>query len=1021
LANILTRSILATALILGVAPGRASEAPPINFARDIRPILSDNCFHCHGPDSAQRKGGIRLDTKEGAFAFSDGVALIAPGRPDGSELVRRIESSDPGEQMPPPEAKKKFGDAERALLRRWISEGAPWAEHWSLEPPRKPDPPAIADPAWARNPIDFFVAAQRDALALSPAPEADKRTLIRRISLDLTGLPPTPDEVEDFLADVSSDAYEKLVDRLLASPHYGERMAWPWLDAARYADTNGYQGDNERTMYPWRDWVVRAFNENMPYDQFTIEQLAGDLLPESTRDQRLATAFNRNHMINGEGGRIAEENRVEYVFDQLETVGTVWMGLTMNCARCHDHKYDPVTQDDYYRFFAFFNQTPVNGAGGDPRTAPILPVHSEETEARIAALNQEIASLDSALSEREAAIAPQQLEWEQAALAAVWENEKHWSVVTVREAKGIHQTLTVLDDGAVRASGDLPETDRYELSGEVNLPELRAIRLEALRYRNPDDGSLDPAGPGNFVLTNFAATLRHADGTEVPVTLESAKATYEQDGLPVANTFDDDPGTGWGIYDGLPVDRDHEAHFLLKEPLSLPPGSRLTFTLAFESQHARHILRQFRISASPRADLPLIEARHDVAKVLRTPPEYRSPEDAARLLLAYHESDQAHRQARRARQTARNALNDIDAKAVKVMVMEDQAEPRETFILRTGLYNQPMGAVTAEVPGFLFDMPADAPRNRLGLARWLMDPQHPLTARVTVNRFWGEIFGQGLVKTAENFGSQGEKPSHPELLDWLAVTFVESGWDVKALLRLMVTSAAYRQASDTDAIKLAADPDNRYLARGPRFRMPSWMIRDQALFASGLMVGKLGGPPVKPYQPDGLWQEFSFGNLKYETGTGEDLYRRSLYTFWRRIVAPPMFFDSSTRQTCSVKAPRTNTPLHALATLNDPTYAEAARALAERVLRMPDTTDEVRIDTAFRIGLARPAGAEELALLRHSVARLKQEFAIDPVAARAYLAVGDSEPAAGIDTVEHAAYAALCLSILNTDEALTKE
>lgn len=815
----------------------ATAESPVNFDRDIRPILSDNCFHCHGPDAATRKADLRLDTKEGALTTPEETPAVLPGKPDESALIRRIESTAPDVQMPPPEAKKNFSDAQRALLRRWIAEGAKWSEHWAFVPPVKSALPVSKFGTWARNPIDHFVASRLEEVGLAPSPEASRPTLIRRVSLDLTGLPPTPEETARFLADTSPGAYERLVDRLLASPHFGERMAWPWLDAARYADTNGYQGDNERTMHPWRDWVIAAFNRNMPYDQFTIEQLAGDLLPDATKEQRLATAFNRNHMINGEGGRIAEENRIEYIFDQLETVGTVWMGLTFNCCRCHDHKYDPLTNRDYYALFAFFNQTDVDGAGGDPKRAPNLAFPTPESENRIAILQAEIGGLERNLAARKSELDPLQSDWESATLARL--------------------------------------------------------------------ASAEPAD-------------------------ELAK---------------------------------------------------------------------------------LLSATHDA----------RDEETVKKIAEAYLQSDEQYRVKNDQLKGSKEELKKLDAQTIKVMTMEDRAELRKTFMLKTGLYNQPGEEVSAAVPDFLFDMPDAAPRNRLSLARWLTDPEHPLMARVTVNRFWAELFGRGLVKTAENFGAQGEKPSHPELLDWLAVNFVESGWDVKALVRLMVSSATYRQSSDVDEGRLAIDPENRYLSRGARFRMPSWMIRDQALASGGLLVSTVGGPPVKPYQPDGLWQEFSFGNLKYEPGTGEDLYRRSLYTYWRRIVAPPTFFDSSTRQTCSVKSPRTNTPLHALATLNDPTYVEAARAMAERLLLMPGATDRTRIDAAFRHVLTRPAGEEEITLLEKSITRLRREFAENPETARAYLAVGESVPSAEINTIEHAAYAALCLSILNTDEALTKE
>jgi mono/diheme cytochrome c family protein len=1012
---------LVAILVLTMSPVIAVDDGPLDFDRDIRPILSENCFQCHGPDGAERKGGLRLDTQEGAFADLDGTFAIVAGKPTESSLIHRIDASDPDDQMPPPEAKKKFGEKERALLRRWISEGATWSEHWALIPPVKFVPPENTDDTWSRNPIDRFIAAKLGETRLAPAAEASRETLIRRLSLDLTGLPPTPAEVDAFLTDPSHNAYERLVDRLLSSHHYGERMAWPWLDAARYADTNGYQGDRERTMYPWRDWVVQAFNENMPYDQFTIEQLAGDLLPDATRDQRLATGFNRNHMINGEGGRIAEENRVEYVFDQLETTATIWMGMTFNCCRCHDHKYDPLTKADYYRFFAFFNQTPVTGSGGDPRTAPVLAIHTDENQARMDKLREDISTFDTSIKSRLDALKPEKVAWEKDALARIWENEKAWTGLSVREATATHQSLEVLEDGAVLASGDIPETEAYEIRGEIALPSIGAIRLDALRHLTRKDSKLVPSSTGNFVLTDFNVALRQADGTELPLNFASAEATFEQGSFSIEGTFDEDPNTGWAVYESGALDRDHVAIFRLKESVQIPPDSTFIARLNHASKHKQHILRHFRISASNVTDTPLVEAPHHVASILRTPPEHRSDEARAKLSAAHHESDEAVRGDKRAREQAKRTLQDVDRRGVRVMVMEDQAKPRKTFMLRTGLYNQLEDEVSADTPESLFELASDASRNRLGLARWLVDPRHPLTARVTVNRFWAEFFGTGLVKTTENFGVQGEKPSHPELLDWLAVDFVESGWDVKALLRLMVTSASYRQTSNSTAEKNTIDPANRLLSRAPRFRMPSWMIRDQALAAGGSLVAKLGGPPVKPYQPEGLWQEFSFGKIKYEPDAGAALYRRSLYTYWRRIVAPPMFFDASTRQTCSVKATRTNTPLHALATLNDPAYVEAARTMAGKLLTTPDVSDRERIDGAFRLCMARSAESEELDLLEQSLARLRQEFGADPESAEAYLSVGASKTLSGIDQADYAAYASLCLSIMNTDEALTKE
>ncbi len=833
--------------LLLAPPADADDAP--SFSRDILPILSDNCFKCHGPDEAQREADLRLDDEAGAKRNEDGIAIIAPGHSEGSELMRRL-TADESERMPPVDSNLSLTDQEIDLIRRWIDAGAEWGGHWAYEPPTRPAVPAPNSAAAPLNPIDAFIADRLAAENLKPSPAAEKATLIRRVTLNLTGLPPTPAEVEAFVGDAAPDSYERLVERLLASPAYGERMAWDWLNAARYADSNGYQGDGERTMWPWRDWVVVAFNRNLPYDDFTRWQLAGDLLPDATFEQKLATGFLRNHMINGEGGRIPEENRVEYVFDMAETTGTVWLGLTFNCCRCHDHKFDPLLRRDYYSLFAFFNQTPVDGGGGNPQTPPVLEVPSPEQAAHRTELAAAITQARSAL-------------------------------------------------------------DAYELTF---FP-----RDEA---QTPDQSESAAAAPDNI--------------REV---LKLAAADRNRDQL-----------------------RTLEQHF---EPQS--------------AEYASHL----------RAVREQLEAR-----------------------------------------------DGLEGSIPRVMVMADRPEYRQTFMLDKGLYNKTEDEVHAAFPEFLDDAVASAPPlddpstidpgpsthlTRLDLANWLLAPENPLTARVTVNRIWQQFFGIGLVKTPEDFGVQGEKPSHPELLDWLAVEFVESGWDVKHLCRLIVTSAAYRQSSRAAPELIERDPENRLLARGSRYRLPSWMIRDQALAASGLMVSTIGGAPVKPYQPAGVWEEATFGNKQYQQDHGPALYRRSLYTFWRRIVGPTMFFDSAARQVCTVKVARTNTPLHALATLNDVQYVEAARMLAERLLQEPVASDADRMDDAFRTLLARPPGDDEAAVLTAALDRLKREFGDDPEVAKELLAVGESPRDPSLDAVEHAAWTALCNALFNLDESLVRE
>jgi hypothetical protein len=810
--------LLALALLGGSPPGHAAGGDDVDFDRTILPILSDNCFFCHGPDPKNRKAELRLDEEAAARKKNaDGIAAVVPGKSAESDLFRRISTKDRDDLMPPPKSNKKLTHAQIDALRKWIDSGAKWGEHWAFRPLQKPEPPA-----GAAHPIDAFIAARLAREKLKLSPEADRVTLLRRVTLDLTGLPPAPEETAAFLADASPGAYERVVDRLLASPRYGERMAWDWMEVSRYADSNGYQGDGERTAWPWRDWVVKAFNDNLPYDQFTLWQLAGDLLPEATREQKLATGFCRNHPINGEGGRIAEENRVDYVMDMTETMGTVWLGLTLTCSRCHDHKFDPILKKEYYGLFAFFNQTPVNGGGGDPQTAPLLDLITEEQRSAIARLEVEFAGTAKKLKEAEGGIIPEELE----------------------------------------------------------------------------------------------------DGTKV---------------------------------------RD----------------------------------------------------------LLKTAPENRNRQQLDDLVKACDKAAPEVAKAARALRDVTDRRSSTKKSVTRVMVMEDMASPRKTYALDKGLYDKRQEEVSAGTPGKLPPLAADAPRNRLSLARWLVSADNPLPARVTVNRFWQMLFGIGLTKTVEDFGRQGEYPVHRDLLNWLAADFRDSGWDVKRLLRLIVTSAAYRQSSRVTPELLEIDPLNRLVGRGPRFRMPSWMIRDQALAASGLLVGALGGPPVKPYQPANVWEEATFGGKTYKQDHGEALYRRSLYVFWRRIIGPTMFFDTQSRSACTVKPTRTNTPLHALATLNDPTYVEAARALAERALK--ESGDAARLDLAFRRVLARSPRDAERRVLLGGLKRLRGEFAARPDDAKKLLKVGESKRDEALDPAEHAAWTSLCLSILNLDEAVTRE
>lgn len=997
-------------LLLAAMKGRAAEIP--DFNRDIRPLLSDRCFACHGFDAKAREAELRLDTPEAAYAKREGGTAIVPGKPGESLAWQRMISKDPEEVMPPADSHLKLSDQEKDLLRRWIEGGAVYQPHWSLI--RAERPPVSAG---AGHPIDTLVSRRLAKEGMMLSPEAGKAALIRRLSFDLRGLPPSPEECDSFLADGSPDAYEKLVDRFLADPAYGERMAWPWLDAARYADSNGYQGDFDRTMWPWRDWVVSAFNRNLPYDQFTVWQLAGDLLPDATSEQILATGFLRNHPINGEGGRIPEENRIDYAMDMAETTGTVWMALTMNCCRCHDHKYDPIKQRDYYSLMAFFNQTPVDGSGGDPQTPPVIAVPEEtqkKEEERLATLLREA---DAHVAARAAEIAPRQQEWEKAELART--KDASWQDLVIAGVEGAESD--VLEDHSVLTSGPNPANATYVVRAPGPAGRLSAIKLEALRHPSMTSGGIARSDSGNFVLTGFEVSLIGADRKPHRLAIAGAEASYEQGGtFVIGNALDDNPQSGWAIWEGKPVARDHVAIFRFAAPVEVPPGATIEITLRHDSQYPQHNLGRFRLSVTGE-DSPGLSEPNAVISALRIAAAERNEEQRKQVEDAFHRSDAEFVKRDGERKALDGQLVNFRKGLPKVMVMADRKNRRPTHILAVGAYDKPLDQVEADTPSILPPLPkGQAPPNRLDLARWLVSRDHPLTARVTVNRFWQEIFGIGLIKTPEDFGVQSEVPVHPELLDWLAADFMENGWDVKNLMRTIVTSRTYRQSSRVRPEMLEKDPANRLLARGPRFRLPAWMIRDQALEVSGLEVPKIGGPPVKPYQPENLWPDATFGKVQYIRDKGEALHRRSLYTFWRRISMPPMFFDNAKRELCTVNPSRTNTPLHALSTLNDVTFVEAARVLASRASKDGGSAEAI-LARSFELVLSRPPSPEEKQILMESYREARDAFAADPKSAEAFLSNGDAPRDAALEPVEHAALASVCLSILNIDEALTKE
>jgi hypothetical protein len=828
----------------------AAEAPqPLEFNRDIRPILSENCFYCHGQDGQKREADLRLDDRQAAI---DSGAIV-PGDPGASTILERIHSTDPDVLMPPPDSNRRLSEEQKKLLDRWIKEGADYEQHWAFTPPKRPAAPEVKQSDWVRNDVDRFVLAKIEAAGLAPSPEADRATLIRRLHADLVGLPPTPEEVDAFVANPDPQAYEKLVDRLLASPHYGERMALPWLDAARYADSNGFQQDGDTWQWIWRDWVVKSLNADMPFDRFSIEQLAGDLLPGATIEQKIASGFNRNHLLNGEGGAIPEEQRFNTLFDRVDTTSTTWLGLTMACAQCHDHKYDPMTRTDYYGLLDAFNRLPETGTptqfSARIRVAPpIIELPTEENTRRLAELEAAMRALET-------------------------------------EAKPI---------------------------------------LEAL-YESWKAGLFADGKP--------------ADGEQLPRTLP---------------------------------------------PLLLKPEAERTEA---EKKQIEVELRRFfdaNVKKKLVANLP------EVVKF-----------DAAKKAHDEYKGDQIPR----------------------VMVMSDE-KPRETKILDRGDYLSPIGEkLTFLAPAFLPPLPEGFPQNRLGLAQWLFLPEHPLTARVQVNRMWQQLFGTGIVKTTEDMGVQSEYPRHMDLLDWLAVEFRENGWSQKKMHRLLVTTATYRQSSKVTAEHVAKDPENRLHARAARFRMPSMVLRDAALAASGLVDLRIGGQPVYPYQPDEIWEALAITkerDFTYPASHGPDLYRRSLYTFWRRTVSPANMFDMANRQTCTVRASQTSTPLHALTTLNDPTWVEAARVLAEKSMKAASDLDG-RLTHAFRRVVGRKPTAYDLDALKRMHARQLAIYGTDMDAAKQLLAVGESNRDKTLDPAGHAAMTSVCLAIFNLDEALTRE
>lgn len=1022
----------------------AADDPSPQFNRDIRPILSENCFHCHGQDPETRMSDLRLDMRQSAVT----TGAITPHDPAESSLLERLRSDDPEQQMPPPHSNRQLTADQVQLLERWIQAGAEYQSHWSFAVPVRPSEPKVQRSEWARNPVDRFVLAMLESHKLAPAPEADRFTLIRRLSLDLTGLPPTVQEVDAFLADQTSDAYEKVVNRLLNSTHYGERMAQPWLDAARYADTNGYQNDGERSMWRWRDWVIEAFNRNLPFDQFTIDQLAGDLLPDATKQQRLATGFNRNHRGNGEGGIVPEEYAVEYVVDRVDTTATVWMGLTMGCARCHDHKYDPLTQREFYRMFAFFNNVPESGRAfkfGNSPPVMIAPTDAQERE--LEDIDRQLQSAELRLLDLGRNSQADQAAWEQTLRP---DSTADWSITRSLQAR--------FD----LAGADADRSLKFEEGDPTYIPDRnkRVAMLDGQRYINAGDvgdfGFYDnftlaawikPTGPDGALLSRMlgqseaSGFASDSEGYRVywkagRVQLQLTKRWLD-DALRV-ETDASFPAQQWHhvavVYDGSRLasgvkiyinGQDQRLRVLLdqlnqsfqtKQPLRIGAGGGPLDRFQGHVSDVRVYGRD--LSGE---EIGILATEENLGQLAAIAAPGRTAFQATKLrecFLAEH-ADLPLREAHANVQRLRDERTQLLDAMPTVMVMEELPVPRETFVLIRGAYDRIGERVSPGVPESIAPFSAGAEPNRLDFAKWLVSPENPLTARVAVNHQWQMIFGTGLVKTAEDFGSQGEPPSHPELLDWLACEFMQTGWDMKALLKTLVMSATYRQSSRVTPELLERDPENRLLARSPRVRLPAEMIRDQALAVSGLLVDQVGGPSVRPYQPKGLWTDLS--GTDYEPDHGDNLWRRSLYTFWKRTSPQPtmMSFDASAREMCRVRPSRTSTPLQALALMNDVTFVEAARGLAQRVVRDGGERASDRVSLAFRKILARPPRPEELALLIDNLNANLARYRGDPDAALALISQGESPRDEQITDSELAAYTALAGLILNLDEAIT--
>ena len=1099
----------------------SAQQSTIDFNRDIRPILSDKCWACHGPDAPAKKLRLRLDSEAAALIdLGSGAKAIVPNHPEQSEIIRRINSTDQYEQMPPPTSGRKLSDQEKKLLSEWIVQGAKWQQHWSFVPPVKPQLPTVKNQAWVRNGIDNFILARLEKEGLQPSPEADQATLLRRVTLDLTGLPPTIREIESLKKDASDNAYEKAVDKLLASPRFGERMAYRWLDAARYADTNGYQVDGNREAWRWRDWVIEAFNSNKPFDEFTIEQLAGDLLPNATLDQKIATAFNRNHRMNAEGGLVPEEYRNEYVVDRIDTTSTVFMGLTIGCARCHNHKYDPFTQKEFYQFGAYFNSIPEDGHSFDQgNSPPIIKAPTRQQQKQLQKLKDEVKVQETAVNLLMDVAQPSLKTWEKTLADS---SIRHWfpeEQLIVRHS--LDENSTPIFNKSERSYHDTFDKKKDEPDPVFPIGWKNGTPTfvnSPVGQGTVFDGKLffDAGIHADFRYKNTSSDYKERFSISTwfyPESEQSGSIVTKVSDAPAEKENNVPRAEGYGLYflngkinfnmifrwgeDAYRIETENKLpvkqwyHVAVTFDGLAQNDDRVSIYVNGEKQKLNFIQRSFflslwgknntlKIGAGGGPDFrfkgAIDEARlysrkltekeietlacpDSLGEIAVIPQARRTQAQSEKLKQAYlalAASDELQKEFQKLAEK-KQELQKLEDALPTLMVMEEMAEPRPAFLLKRGAYDAPGEQVFRGVPAalqsskLLTAASSNKIPNRLDLARWIVSDENPLAARVAVNRFWQMIFGTGIVKTSEDFGSQGELPSHPELLDWLATEFMKSelgmmndktgakkeipdssfrvptspyvSWDLKALLRLIVTSATYRQSSKITPQLLQRDPENRLLARGSRFRLSAEMIRDQALFTSGLLVEKLGGPSVKPYQPEGLYKDMAFGGMTgYEQAKDEGLWRRSLYTYWKRTILSPTMqtFDASAREFCNVRDTRTNTPLQSLNLMNDVTYIEAARMLAERTLKQSGNV-EAQLRFAFMTVTSRQPNIEELTVLVNSFNKQREYFKANTKEVSRFLAVGEKRNSSNLNQLELAAMASTMSLIFNLDETITRQ